>query len=283
MYKCFASSVAFLFFSFVSFSQIQTPQPSPPSTLTQKVGLVDIKIDYSRPSMRGREIFGGLIPFDEIWRTGANQNSKITFSEDVEIEDSKVLKGTYSIYTKPSVNSWQLILYNKSDNWGLPRNWDENLIVLNVKVESNELPFSIETFTIAINNLSNNGATLDFYWENTIVSYKLNTLNKEKVISDIKRTLNNNPKSQDYYKAAVFYLEENLDVNLAKKWIDKCFELRNDTPYWMLQKKSLIYLAYGDKDEAIKIANQGLVLAKETKIKDSIRMLNDTLTYLINN
>ena len=283
MYKCFASSVAFLFFSFVSFSQIQTPQPSPPSTLIQKVGLVDIKIDYSRPSMRGREIFGGLIPFDEIWRTGANQNSKITFSEDVEIEDSKVLKGTYSIYTRPSVDSWQLILYNKSDNWGLPRNWDENLIVLNVKVESNELPFSIETFTIAINNLSNNGATLDFYWENTIVSYKLNTLNKEKVISDIKRTLNNNPKSQDYYKAAVFYLEENLDVNLAKKWIDKCFELRNDTPYWMLQKKSLIYLAYGDKDEAIKIANQGLVLAKETKIKDSIKMLSDTLTYLINN
>mgnify|MGYP001235304965 CR=1 FL=1 len=283
MNKCFIISIVFLFFSFVSFSQIQTPQASPSATLTQNVGLVEIKIDYSRPSMRGREIFGGLIPFGEIWRTGANQNSKITFSDDVEIEGSKVSKGTYSIYTKPSIKSWELILYKKSDNWGLPRNWDENLIVLNIKVESNEIPFLIETFTIAINNLSNNGATLDFYWENTIVSYKLNTLNKEKVISNIKRTLNSNPKSQDYYKAAVFYLEENLDVNLAKKWIDRSFELRKDTPYWMLQKKSLIYLAYGDKDEAIKIANQGLVLAKETKIKDSIKMLSDTLAFLLNN
>tara|TARA_B100001142_G_scaffold84267_1_gene85461 strand:- start:7783 stop:8634 length:852 start_codon:yes stop_codon:yes gene_type:complete len=283
MKKYITLPFVFILISYFSFSQIQTPQPSPPSTLIQKVGLVDIKIEYSRPSMRGRKIFGGLIPYGEIWRTGANQNSKITFSEDIKIGDVKVLKGTYSIYTKPSIKFWELILYKKSDNWGLPRNWDESLIALNLKVDSNELPFSIETFTIAINNLNNNGATLDFYWENTIVSFKINTLNREKVISDIKKALNNNPKSQDYYKAAVFYLEENLDINLAKKWIDRCFELRKDTPYWMLQKKSLIYLAYGDKDQALKIANEGLAIAKETKIKDSIKMLSDTVAYILNN
>ena len=111
----------------------------------------------------------------------------------------------------------------------------------------------------------------------------MENVNREKVISDIKKALNNNPKSQDYYKAAVFYLEENLDINLAKKWIDRCFESRKDTPYWMLQKKSLIYLAYGDKDQALKIANEGLAIAKETKIKDSIKMLSDTVAYILNN
>ena len=110
MKKYFITSFTFLLISFISFSQIQTPQPSLSSTLIQKVGLIDVKIEYSRPSMRGRQIFGGLIPYNEVWRTGANQNSKITFSDDVRIGASKLSKGTYSIYTRPSLDSWELIL-----------------------------------------------------------------------------------------------------------------------------------------------------------------------------
>jgi tetratricopeptide (TPR) repeat protein len=283
MKKYFITSFTFLLISFISFSQIQTPQPSPSSTLIQKVGLVDVKIEYSRPSMRGRQIFGGLIAYNEVWRTGANQNSKITFSDDVRIGASKLSKGTYSIYTRPSLDSWELILYKKTDNWGLPSNWDESQIALSTIAYSYALPFQIETFTIALNNLNNNGATLDFFWENTLVSFGLNTLTKEKTISSIEKTLDESTNSQDYYKAAVFYLEENLDINMAKSWIDKCFELRKDPPYWMLNQKALIYLAFGDKEGALKIANQGLAMAKETKLKDSIKTLSDTVEYVINN
>ena len=283
MKKYFITSFTFLLISFISFSQIQTPQPSPSSTLIQKVGLIDVKIEYSRPSMRGRQIFGGLIPYNEVWRTGANQNSKITFSDDVRIGTSKLSKGTYSIYTRPSLDSWELILYKKIDNWGLPSNWDESQIALSTIAYSYALPFQIETFTIALNNLNNNGATLDFFWENTLVSFNINSLTQDKVVKSINNTLNDNPSSQDYYKAAVFYLEEDLDIKKAKLWIDKCSDLRQDLPYWMLNQKALIYHAFGSVDKSIEIAKKGLKLANETNIKDSINTLKETLSYVSNN
>jgi hypothetical protein len=283
MKKYFITSSIFLLIFFVSFSQIQTPQPSPFSTTVQKVGLVDVTIEYSRPSMKGREIFGSLISYNELWRTGANQNSKITFSDDVRVGGSKVSKGTYSIYTRPSIDSWELILYKKSDNWGLPKKWNKSLVALNIVANSYDLPFQIETFTIALNNLSNNGATLDIFWENTIVSFVINSMTNDKVISSIKKTLNSTPKSQDYYNSAVFYLEESFDINMAKTWIDKCFELRDEVPYWMLNQKALIYFAYGDKIGAEEAAKLGLSLAKETKITDSIKTLKQTLYFIQSN
>ena len=280
MKKYFITSSIFLLFFFISFSQIQTPQPSPFSNTKQKVGLVDITIEYSRPSMKGRKIFGSLISYNELWRTGANQNSKITFSGDVMIDSTRITKGTYSIYTRPAFDSWELIFYKKTDNWGLPSVWDKNLVALTTTSPANNLPFQVKTFTIALNNLDNNGASLDFFWENTIVSFSINTLTKTKVIFDVEKTLKNNPSSQDYYKAAVFYLEENLDIKLSKYWIDKCFELRDEIPYWMLNQKALIYFAYGNKIIAEEAAILGLSLAKKTKITDSIKTLKQTLDFI---
>jgi len=275
--------IILLFAPFFSFTQIQTPQPSPFSTLVQKVGLVDIKIEYSRPSARGRQIFGNLVPYNEVWRTGANKNTTIEFSDKVMIGEVVVPKGKYAIYTIPGHESWEIILYKKNDNWGLPQNWDKNEIAVKTSANSYELPYSVESFSIQINNLSNNGATIYFIWESTVSSFSINTLTRDKTISSIKNTLDKNPNSQNYYKAAVFYLEENLNMNLAKRWIDKSFELRKDAPYWMLKQKALIYLAVGDKEGALKIANKGLALAKETKLKDSVKSLSDTVEYILNN
>ena len=283
MHKRLFISFFTVFFSFFIFSQIETPQPSPLSKLSQKVGLVNVDIEYSRPSARQRVVFGSLIPFGQKWRTGANQNTKITFGNDVKIENSLIKKGTYSVYTIPNLNSWSLIFYKKFDNWGLPKNWDDDLVEIEVSTNTITLPFSIETFTISFNNLSNNGCTLDMSWENTLVSFKINSMTQEKVVKSINKNLSDNPSSQDYYKAAVFYYEEKLDINKAKLWIDKSSELGDNFPYWMLNQKALIYHAYGSVDESIEIAKLGLNLAKQTKIKDSIKTLNETLLYVLKN
>ncbi|MDB4087000.1 DUF2911 domain-containing protein [Flavobacteriaceae bacterium] len=283
MNKKLLITILTIFLSSFIFSQIETPQPSPLSKFSQKVGLDNVNIVYSRPSARQRIVFGSLIPFGEKWRTGANENTKITFEDNVKIQNKLIKKGTYSIYTIPNLNSWNLIFYKKYDNWGLPRDWDDDLVEIEVSANTISLPFYIETFTISLNNLNNNGCTLDIFWENTLVSFNINSLTQDKVVKSINNTLNDNPSSQDYYKAAVFYLEEDLDIKKAKLWIDKCSDLRQDLPYWMLNQKALIYHAFGSVDKSIEIAKKGLKLANETNIKDSINTLKETLSYVSNN
>ena len=256
MNKKLLITILTIFLSSFIFSQIETPQPSPLSKFSQKVGLDNVNIEYSRPSARQRIVFGTLIPFGEKWRTGANENTKITFEDNVKIQNKLIKKGTYSIYTIPNLNSWNLIFYKKYDNWGLPRDWDDDLVEIEVSANTISLPFYIETFTISLNNLNNNGCTLDIFWENTLVSFNINSLTQDKVVKSINNTLNDNPSSQDYYKAAVFYLEEDLDIKKAKLWIDKCSDLRQDLPYWMLNQKALIYHAFGSVDKSIEIEKQ---------------------------
>ncbi|MDA8734344.1 DUF2911 domain-containing protein, partial [Flavobacteriaceae bacterium] len=168
------------------------------SKFSQKVGLDNVNIVYSRPSARQRIVFGSLIPFGEKWRTGANENTKITFEDNVKIQNKLIKKGTYSIYTIPNLNSWNLIFYKKYDNWGLPRDWDDDLVEIEVSANTISLPFYIETFTISLKITKLN---------NTLVSFNINSLTQDKVVKSINNTLNDNPSSQDYYKAAVFYLE----------------------------------------------------------------------------
>ena len=283
MNKKLLITILTIFLSSFIFSQIETPQPSPLSKFSQKVGLDNVNIVYSRPSARQRIVFGSLIPFGEKWRTGANENTKITFEDNVKIQNKLIKKGTYSIYTIPNLNSWNLIFYKKYDNWGLPRDWDDDLVEIEVSANTISLPFYIETFTISLNNLNNNGCILDIFLENTLVSFNINSLTQDKVVKSINNTLNDNPSSQDYYKAAVFYLEEDLDIKKAKLWIDKCSDLRQDLPYWMLNQKALIYHAFGSVDKSIEIAKKGLKLANETNIKDSINTLKETLSYVSNN
>ena len=283
MNKKLLITILTIFLSSFIFSQIETPQPSPLSKFSQKVGLDNVNIEYSRPSAKQRIVFGSLIPFGEKWRTGANQNTIITFEDNVKIQNKLIKKGTYSIYTIPNLNSWNLIFYKKYDNWGLPRDWDDDLVEIEVSANTISLPFYIETFTISLNNLKNNGCTLDIFWENTLVSFNINFLTQDKVVKSINNTLNDNPSSQDYYKAAVFYLEEDLDIKKAKLWIDKCSDLKQDFPYWMLNQKALIYHAFGSVDKSIEIAKTGLKLANETNIKDSINTLKETLNYVSNN
>ena len=161
-------------------AQMQTPQPSPSSELEQMVGLTEVEVEYSRPSMRGRAIFGDLVPYDQLWRTGANKNTTISFGDDVKIGGKDVKAGSYAVFTKPGEAVWEVIFYSDTENWGTPQNWDATKVAATVKTEVLKMPMKVETFTITIDDLTNNGAMLGILWEDVYVGVPFEVPTEEK-------------------------------------------------------------------------------------------------------
>lgn len=261
--------------SFSLQGQISTPQPSPFAELHQVVGLTDVTLEYSRPSMRGRTIFGDLVPFDKIWRTGANARTKITFSDDVTIGETALKAGTYAIFTKPGASSWDVYFYTETGGGGTPANWDESKIAAQINVPVYALSDDIQTFTINIYNLTNNGATLGMMWEKTAVGVPFTVPTQAKAKRSIE-TVMGGPSANDYFSAALYYLQEDMDLNMAKKWIDKAVSM-NDKAFWMSRQQSLIYAKLGDKAGAIKAAKKSLADAKAANNADYVKMNMDSL------
>lgn len=258
-------------------AQIETPQPSPSAELEQVVGLTDVKIEYSRPSMKGRTIFGDLVPYDKLWRTGANANTKITFSDDVTVGDQNLKAGSYAIFTKPGMDSWEVYFYSDVTNWGTPREWDETKVAAKVTAPVNKMDFDVETFTIMLNNLTSNSAELGFLWEKTYVGIPFNVPTDAKATASIEKTMAG-PGANDYFNAAVYYLNEGKDMGKAKMWIDKATEMTSKEPrFWYLRQKSLIYAKLGDKKGAIENAKKSLELAEKAGNADYVKMNKDSL------
>lgn len=261
----------------LSVGQMQTPQPSPFSTIEQMVGLTQVKVEYSRPSMRGRAVFGNLIPFDALWRTGANQNTMITFSDAVTIGTSQLKAGTYAIFTKPAQDQWEVFFYTDTNNWGTPSNWDESKIAATLQVPVYKMEMPVETFTITIDDLTNNGASIGIIWENTYVGIPFEVPTKDKAMKSIETTLQG-PSARDYYSAASYYFEEGADLNKAMMWINKAVELdKEGSMYWVLRKQSLIHAAAGNKKTAIEAAKKSLAAAEKAGNQDYIKMNKDSL------
>ncbi len=267
-----------LAFSF-SFSQIKTPQPSPATSMNQMVGLTEIEVEYSRPSMRGREIFGNLVPYNKIWRTGANASTKISFSDDVVINDNKVKAGKYSIFTIPNESEWEFILYNDTSVRGVPGDWNNNNVVLSTMVETKKFPetISIETFTIAFDALNNNYAVMLMMWDDVYVPVTINVPTRDIVGKNIEEVMSKKPTASDYYAAAVYYMQENTNLNMALKWMDKAMEMSEKPQFWQLRQQSLIYAANGDLKGAIRIAKKSLEASKIAGNQDYIKMNNDSI------
>ena len=258
-------------------AQIETPAPSPFAKIEQKVGLTDVTLEYSRPSMRGRTIFGGLVPYGKLWRLGANANTKITFSDDVMVGDTTLKAGTYAIYATPNPSYWEVVFYSDYSNDGVPQNWDDSKVVAKVNPVTNPLPFDIETFTMSFDNLSNSGsATLGMYWENVYVGVEFKVPTDAKVTANIDRVMNG-PSAGDYYASAVYYLQEGKDINQAKTWIDKAISMMEKPAFWQLRQQSLIYAKAGDKKGAIEIAKKSLAGAKEAGNEDYVKLNTDSL------
>lgn len=253
-------------------AQITTPAPSPFQKIEQKVGLTDVTVEYSRPSMKGRKIFGGLEDYGKVWRTGANANTKLTFSTDFMVDGKKMKKGVYALYTIPGEKTWDIILYTDATNWGTPRKWDESKVAAKVTVTPIAIPMDIETFTITFDDLTNNSAMLGIMWERTYVGLTFETPTDEMVSSSISKVMNG-PAANDFYSSAVYYLQAGKDIKQAQEWIDKAVEMTSDKPrFWYLRQQSLIHAKAGNKKGAIAAAKASLKYATEANNTGYIKM-----------
>lgn len=257
-------------------AQVKTPQPSPKATVSQVVGLTDVFIDYSRPSMKGRTIFGDLVPFGKLWRTGANSNTTISFSDDVIIDGKTLKKGKYALFTTPKADSWDVIFYSDTDNWGTPDEWDETKVALKTNAKPETLNRSVESFTIAIGNLDNNYAHLEISWEKTLVPVKFEVPTQKTAMASIEKALAG-PTSGDYFSSAQFFYQSNGDSYKALEYINKAIDLNKDKPFWYYRQKSLIQARLGDKKGAIETAKLSLTGAIAAKNNDYVKMNNDSI------
>ncbi len=265
MKKVYLSAIFFAFLGMTSFGQL-TPRLSLASKTEQKVGFTDISVSYSRPSKLDREIFGGLVPFNEIWRTGANENSTITTSEVLIFGKDTLKAGKYALYTKPAKESWEIYFYATTDNWGTPDKWDETKVVLKVSAKVEAIKSTVETFLISFDNLKNSGATICFSWDKTMVCLPFAVATDSKVKANITKAMAG-PSANDMNSAASYYLENKMDLKKALEWSTKACESRPDA-YWMFLTKAKIQKELGDKSGMIETAKKGLKIAEEKEDKE---------------
>ncbi len=240
--------------------QLNIPKASPTQKLEQEFGTSKITVEYSRPGVKGREIYGGLVPYDSVWRTGANSSTKIFFGDDVMIEGNRVPMGNYALYTIPGRQSWTIIISKDTTLWGAFGYKKENdLIRFNVKPQP--LPFSLETFTIDFANIKPAACDIDLLWDKTFVRMHITMDIDPKIMAQINEAMKND--KPPYAQAATYYFDNGKDLSKAYEWINKAIEARPES-YGMLLTKAKIEMKMGKKGDAVTTAQK----AKELSLKD---------------
>jgi hypothetical protein len=237
---------------------VDFPKASPAASIKEQVGLASLAIDYSRPSAKGRKIFGGLVPFGEVWRTGANEATKITFGAEVTFGGQLVPAGTYGLFTIPEEKEWTVILNKVSGQWGA-YSYDAKNDQLRIKVAAMRLPEPVETFLITVADMKDDGANLTLAWESTRVSVKLHSEVAKVLVPQIEAAMKADGK-KPYFPSAMFYYEHGLDLKQALVWMDEALKEQPDA-VWMVYRKGLIQAKAGDKAGALASAKQALALA----------------------
>ncbi|MFY0644851.1 MAG: DUF2911 domain-containing protein [Bacteroidia bacterium] len=256
-------------------AQITTPRPSPLCSVEQKVGLTDIGITYSRPSMKDRVIFGELVAYDKMWRTGANASTKISFSDAVRINNTDVPAGTYALYTIPGEDEWTIILHKNLSYWGTggdKYNEEEDQIRFTV-VPNNNYKETIETMTMNLANLTSDGCDLELLWANTQVKFAIEVSYDATVMEQIEKAMT--ISASTYYSAARYYLENDKDLNQALEWIEKATE--DGDYYWYYRQKALIQAKLGMYHEAIESAMHSKELAAEAGNDNYVKSNEDSI------
>ncbi|HEX8563414.1 MAG TPA: DUF2911 domain-containing protein [Flavobacterium sp.] len=274
--KNFFLALAVVAVGLSSNAQVRTPQASPRAVVTQTVGLTDVEIEYSRPSMKGRTIFGDLVPFGKMWRTGANANSTVSFSEDVTIDGKTLKKGKYAIFTTPRADQWEVIFYSDTNNWGIPEQWNEANVALRTNVKPELINRNIESLTIGVNNLDNNYANLEISWERTVVPVRFEVPTQKTAIASIEKVLAG-PSATDYFASAQYFYQSNGDMNKALTYVNKALELSKDKPFYFYRQKSLIQAKLGDKKGAVETAKISLAAAQAANNADYVKMNQDSI------
>ena len=252
-------------------AQIKTPQPSPLAKISQEVGLSKVDVEYSRPSAKGRKIFGELVPFGEMWRTGANASTKVTFGDDVKIGGTTVPKGTYALYVTPNMKDWSVIFYKNTSFWGVPgKDFNEADVAAKVTVPVVNLAENVESFTINVDNLRNSSFDLVIEWEKSRVSVPVMMDTDTKVMADIKAQMEG-PSASTYYQSARYYYEEKKDMNMALAWVQMALD-KGGEKFWIVRQKALILAELGRYKDAIATAERSTELAKAEGNGDYPRM-----------
>ena len=257
--------------------KIEFPQASPLASVKERVGVTGVSIDYSRPSARERKVFGGLVPYGEVWRTGANAATKVTFSTDVKLGGAAVPAGSYALFTIPGEGEWTVILSRVVDGqWGSYA-YNPKDDQARVKVKPVALAEPLETMTIAVQDMRAGKANLVIAWEKTKVSVELDTDVVGKVKPQIEAAMAGSGE-KPYFAAAMFYYENNLDIAQAKEWIEAAAKQQPDA-VWIVYRKGLILKKAGDKEGAMAAARQALGLAskQEGELKAEYTRLSENL------
>jgi tetratricopeptide (TPR) repeat protein len=254
--------------------KIEFPAPSQHSLVKQRVGLTDVEVDYSRPNKNNREIFGGLVPYGKLWRTGANAVTKIKFSRPVTLGRKEIPAGEYALFTIPTANEWTIIL-SKDANVQSAADYKQENDAARITATPEPLPETIETFTIALNDVKGASATLDFLWDRTHVPVKFITNDVEQVTKQLDAAVSAGTPldARTAYQAASFYYDNNKDLNQAAKWIDQALE-KNPDAYFMHYKKAQIQAKLGNKPEAIASAQKAVDILKKDKAPDESAIKN---------
>ena len=253
---------------------IKLPAPSPSQTIKQEFALSEVSVSYSRPGVKGRKIMGDLVPFNnEVWRTGANQPTKITFGEDVKIAGQAVPKGEYALYSIPAKDEWTMILSKNTALWG-SMGYKESDDLIRFKAKPETMPFDIETFTIVFNNVKPESLDVELLWENTAVSFTVNADINSRIMKQIETAMAPADR-RPYFEAASYYFDNGKDLKQALEWASKAVE-QSPEKYWVEHLKAKIQLKMGDKKGAIVSANKSMANAKAQKNADYVA-LNEKL------
>ncbi|MFI5133378.1 MAG: DUF2911 domain-containing protein [Chitinophagales bacterium] len=275
MRKIILAAAAALVLVSTNAQTLKTPAPSPTQTIKQDFGLSSIELSYSRPGMKGRKIFGDLVPFAAVWRTGANSATTLTFSDDVTIGETKIAAGKYGMLTIPDKNNWTIIITKQTDVTS-PAAYKQDQDVVRVNVKPMTMKEGVETFTMQFANVKPTTCELHIMWENTAVALPISTDVETAVMKQIDQLMNKD--NRPYFNAAMYYMDNGKDLNQALAWFDKAIE-QNDA-FFIEHQKANCLAKLGRKDEAIATAKKSMAQAKEAKNDDYVRLNEKLLAQL---
>jgi hypothetical protein len=257
--------------------KVDFPAPSPLCTLKQRIGLTDIEITYCRPGVKGREIFGGMVPYGRVWRTGANQATKVIFSTPVRLNGTAIPAGTYALMTIPGKDEWTIIINKGAEQWGAYK-YDEKADLARFKVTPVKLDRPIETFTIDFNQIRDESALLDLTWDKTEVPIKVDVDFADKLVSQIEEVMASDSTQKPYYQAALFYYNHGRDLKKASEWVDAAIAARE--AHYIVYLKAEILAKMGDKEGAIAAAKHSSELAEKANDPGFVKLNADLISSL---
>lgn len=273
--KLFVAAIVCAAFSMADAQSLKTPAASPTQTVQQDFGVSSMQLIYSRPGIKGRKIFGDLVPFGKVWRTGANSATRIKFNDDVVFGGQPLKAGEYALYTIPGENEWDVIINKGSANWGTEYKQEDD--ILRVKAKPVKLNDAVESFTMQFDNVKPSTADLKIMWEKTAVAVPITTDIDSKIMAQINNLMNKD--NRPYFSAAMYYLDNGKDLNQAIAWFDKAVE-QTPNAYWVHHQRANALAKLGKKEEAKQAATKSMELAKAQKNDDYVKLNEKLLASL---